>query len=108
MTAEALKIMTSPTKTRIMDTVNIQRSTLTRLAIENHFTTETRDMQEFQPRILGQRITELVPSRPVLTENRELGTSSRGSRHGQRMHNLFEQSTAMLVALELVKTGARR
>jgi hypothetical protein len=37
ITAEALKIMTSPTKTRIVVTVNIQRSTLTRLAIENPF-----------------------------------------------------------------------
>jgi hypothetical protein len=29
--------MTNPTKTRIVVTVNIQRSTLTRLAIENPF-----------------------------------------------------------------------
>jgi len=33
MTAEAEKIMTRPMKTRMVVTVNIQRSTLTRLAM---------------------------------------------------------------------------
>jgi len=40
ITAEALKIMTRPMKTRRVVTVNIQRSTLTRLAIESYFNTE--------------------------------------------------------------------
>jgi len=37
ITADALKIMTRPIKTRTVVTVNIQRSTLTRLAIEIPF-----------------------------------------------------------------------
>jgi hypothetical protein len=53
ITAEALKIMTSPMKTRIVVTVNIQRSTLTRLAIRKSISPRRQaDKEEFQPPIL--------------------------------------------------------
>src|SRR5882762_7828166 len=42
MTAEALNTITRPMKTRSRVTVKSHRSTLTRLAMRVHFTTETR------------------------------------------------------------------
>src|SRR5260221_9836880 len=114
--------MTSPIKTRIVVTVNIQRSTLTRLAIEIPFHHgDTKTCRSFAGDF-GQGITELVPSslcwwsagrpRPatLLPDGRGARPSItlRRSRHGQRMHRLFEHSPAMLVALELIKAGASR
>src|SRR5258708_37936837 len=53
--------MTSPIKTRIVVTVNIQRSTLTRLAIEIPFHHgDTKTCMSFAGDF-GQGITELVP-----------------------------------------------
>src|SRR5208283_544520 len=42
ITADAENTITSPTNTSSMVTVNSQRSTLTRFAMETHFTTESR------------------------------------------------------------------
>src|ERR1017187_1833035 len=53
--------MTSPTKTRIVVTVNIQRSTLTRLAIENPFHHGVNQTWEDSAMDFGQRMTDLVP-----------------------------------------------
>src|SRR5258708_28109296 len=115
--------MTSPIKTRIVVTVNMQRWTLRRLAIEIPFHHgDTKTCRSFAGDF-GQGITELVPSslcwwwsagrpRPatLLPHGRGARPSItlRRSRHGQRMHRLFEHSPAMLVALELIKAGASR
>src|SRR5258708_1791010 len=115
--------MTSPIKTRIVVTVNMQRWTLRRLAIEIPFHHgDTKTCRSFAGDF-GQGITELVPGslcwwwsagrpRPatLLPDGRGARPSItlRRSRHGQRMHRLFEHSPAMLVALKLIKAGARR
>src|SRR6202795_4399017 len=99
--------MTSPTKTRIVVTVNIQRSTLTRFAIDNPFHHgHAKTCRSFDPD-LRREITELVPGRPcrwwsagrprpatLVPDGRDARPSIPlcGSRHGQRMHRLFEHS----------------
>src|ERR1700688_1819112 len=61
ITAEALKIMTSPIKTSIVVTVNIQRSTLTRLAMGRiHFTTDQHISGPVLAVNYGKKITDLV------------------------------------------------
>jgi len=76
--SEALKIMTSPTKTRIMVTVNIQRSTLTRLRTRS-FHHGDAATGGFCP-ILRTGITELFPTHPPgpLCELEGLGLDSQG------------------------------
>src|ERR1700686_4542858 len=61
ITAEALKIMTSPIKTSIVVTENIQRSTLTRLAMRRiHFTTDQHISGPVLAVNYGKKITDLV------------------------------------------------
>src|SRR5579862_2129122 len=107
--------MTNPTKTRIIVTVNIQRSTLTRLAIRLHFTTESPGQRTFQQEILAKGITELVPTRTKMSAARFVpkrfvsGYRFRfraGSSHRQRMHGILEDAPAMLITLELIKARA--
>src|ERR1700686_5317321 len=113
--------MTSPIKTRIVVTVNIQRSTLTRLAIENPFHHGHTKTRRGFAGDFGQVITELVPTilaggalgvpaRPPYCRTGEAPVAPplHRSRHRQRMHRLLENSPAMFIALELIKAGASR
>src|SRR5438045_726867 len=99
MTAEALNTITRPIKTRIAVTVNIQRSTLTRLAMGNSFHHGDTGSRSFSQRIFGARDYSLG-SRWLEARN------SRLPGDGQRLHEFFERASAMFVILELVETGA--
>src|SRR2546428_11148774 len=93
--------MIKPMKTRMAVTVNIQRSTLTRLAMGNSFHHGDTEARRFFHLGFGAGVYSF-------------GSSGRGSRgrwlfaYGQRMHDFLEDPSPAFVVLKLGEAGAGR
>src|SRR5437763_5160645 len=98
MAAVALNTITNPTKTRNNVTTNSHRSTLTRFAITNYFTTSTQRLGATLLDFHGKKITILV--HPCRCRLWRAGWES--------AHQLFEHTSPVLVVFKLIKTCACR